>query len=131
MTPADHPSGEALQPDAVLKAFDRPDRRIDFVKGYFEIVELGGLTLGRATYEPGWKWSVHVGRDLGQRYCTVEHVGMVVSGAAAAAFENGTVVELRAGELFHIPAVPHDSWVIGDESYVSIHLVGAEKYARG
>ena len=120
-----------MNTDAVLRAFDRPDRRIDFVKGFFEVVELGGLTLGRATYEPGWKWSEHVGRELGQRYCTVEHVGMVVSGAATAAFENGPVIELRAGELFHIPPVPHDSWVLGDEPYVSIHFVGAEKYARG
>jgi hypothetical protein len=41
----------------------------------------------------------------------------------------GTVVELRAGQLFYIPAVPHDSWVVGDELYFSLHLLGAEHYA--
>jgi len=53
----------------------------------------------------------------------------VLSGAATAAFDDGRVVELRAGQAFHIPAVPHDSWVIGDEPYVSLHFLGAERYA--
>jgi len=54
----------------------------------------------------------------------------VLSGAATAAFDDGRVVELRAGELFHIPPISHDSWVIGDEPYVSLHFLGAEKYAK-
>jgi quercetin dioxygenase-like cupin family protein len=53
----------------------------------------------------------------------------VLSGTATAAFDDGRVVELRAGQAFHIPAVPHDSWVIGDEPYVSLHFLGAENYA--
>jgi hypothetical protein len=32
--------------------------------------------------------------------------------------------------LFYIPGVPHDSWVIGDEPYVSLHFTGADYYAR-
>ena len=58
-----------------------------------------------------------------------EHVGIVVSGVATAAFDDGRVVELRPGQLFHIPAVPHDSWVVGEEPYVSLHLMGADHYA--
>ena len=95
-----------------------------------EVVRLPGYTLGRLNFEPGWKWSEHVGAALGKTRCTVEHVGLVVSGSATAAFDDGRVVELRAGELFHIPAVPHDSWVIGDEPYVSIHFLGADRYAK-
>ena len=116
--------------DVILKRFEAPDEVREMTKGKFEIVRLGGLTLGRATYEPGWKWSEHVGASRGQSRCTVEHVGMVVAGAATAAFDDGRVVELRAGELFHIPAVPHDSWVIGNEPYVSIHFLGADHYAK-
>jgi quercetin dioxygenase-like cupin family protein len=52
------------------------------------------------------------------------------SGTATAAFDDGQVIELRAGQLFHIPAVPHDSWVVGNEPYVSLHFLGAEKYAK-
>jgi uncharacterized cupin superfamily protein len=55
---------------------------------------------------------------------------MVLAGVATAAFDDGSVVELRAGELFYIPPVPHDSWVVGEEPYVSLHFVGGEKYAR-
>lgn len=113
----------------VLKAFDRPDEVREFVKGRFEIVRIGGLAIGRATYEPGWKWSECVGRDLGSTYCTVEHVGLVLSGTATAFFENGDIVELRSGQLFYIPPVPHDSWVVGDQQYVSLHFLGAGDYA--
>ena len=34
-----------------------------------------------------------------------------------------------AGTLFYIPPTPHDSWVVGDEPYVSLHFLGAEDYA--
>jgi uncharacterized RmlC-like cupin family protein len=113
----------------ILKSFEAPDEVRDFVKGRFEIVRIGGMTIGRATYQPGWRWSEHVGSALGTRYCSVEHVGLVISGTATAAFENGTVHELRAGTLFYIPAVPHDSWVVGTEPYVSLHFLGADHYA--
>ncbi len=115
--------------DVILKRFESPDETRLLVKGKFEILRLGGMTIGRATYEPGWKWSVHVGPSVGAPRCTVEHVGMVLSGSCAAAFDDGRVIELRAGELFYIPPVPHDSWVIGSAPYVSLHFLGADKYA--
>ena len=58
--------------------------------------------------------------ELFLEYCQSESI----------AFDDGRVVELRAGELFYIPPIPHDSWVIGDEPYVSLHFLGAEKYAK-
>lgn len=116
--------------DVILKRFDTPDELRSMENGRFEVVHLGGLTIGRATYQPGWKWSVHVGPKLGQSRCTVEHVGMVLAGTATAAFDDGRVVELRAGELFYIPPIPHDSWVVGDEQYVSLHFLGASNYGK-
>jgi quercetin dioxygenase-like cupin family protein len=104
--------------DVILKRFDEPDELREMTLGRFELISLGGRTIGRATYQPGWKWSEHV-----------EHVGLVISGTATAAFADGRVVELRAGEAFYIPPIPHDSWVVGDEPYVSLHLVNAEHYA--
>jgi hypothetical protein len=114
--------------DVVLKRFEVPDEVRTFEKGKFELVHIGGMTIGRATYEAGWKWSEHVGRSLGRISCDVEHVGMVISGSATAAMDNGRVIEMRAGDLFYIPA-GHDSWVIGEERYVSLHLMGASDYA--
>jgi quercetin dioxygenase-like cupin family protein len=112
----------------VLKRFDRPDEVREFELGKFELVTLGGMTIGRATYQPGWKWSQHVGAALGQSSCQVEHVGMVVSGRATAAMDDGAIVEMLAGDVFHIPP-GHDSWVVGDEPYVSLHFLGADDYA--
>jgi quercetin dioxygenase-like cupin family protein len=112
----------------VLKRFDRPDEVREFEKGRFELVHVGGMTIGRASYQPGWKWSQHVGKALGQKSCDVEHVGMVVSGCATAAMDNGEVIEMRAGDVFYIPP-GHDSWVVGDEPYVSLHFLGASHYA--
>lgn len=114
----------------ILKRFDTPDETRSMEKGKFELVHLGGITIGRATYEPGWKWSDHVGPGVGAARCSVEHVGMVLSGSATAAFEDGSVVEMKAGELFYIPPIPHDSWVVGDVPYVSLHFLGADHYAK-
>jgi len=113
----------------ILKRFDSSDEVRVMQKGKFELVHIGGMTIGRATYEPGWKWSVHVGPTVGATRCHVEHVGLVLSGAATAAFDDGRVFELKAGELFYIPPISHDSWVIGDQPYVSLHFLGAEHYA--
>ena len=119
-----------LETEVILRRFEDPDELIEFEKGKFETVALGGMTIGRATYQPGWKWSVDVGPALGERYCTVEHVGMVVSGTATAAFRDGRVTEMRPGDLFLVPSEPHDSWVVGNEPYVSLHFLGAAKYAK-
>jgi len=116
----------ALAP--ILRRFEQPDEIREFPKGRFELVRLGGLTIGRATYQPGWRWSVDVGRALGTTSCLVEHVGLVLSGCATAAMDDGTIHEMRAGDLFHIPP-GHDSWVVGDQPYVSLHFLGAEDYA--
>ncbi len=116
--------------DVVLKRFESPDEVREMTKGRFELVHLGGVTIGRATYQPGWRWSLHVGPTVGATHCTVEHVGLVLSGTATAAFNDGRVVELKAGELFHIPSEPHDSWVVGDQPYVSLHVLGADHSAR-
>jgi quercetin dioxygenase-like cupin family protein len=114
--------------EVILKRFEQPDEIREFELGRFELVHLGGMTVGRATYQPGWTWSVHVGAALGQSSCQVEHVGMVVSGRATAAMDSGEVIEMRAGDVFYIPP-GHDSWVVGDESYVSLHFLGADHYA--
>jgi quercetin dioxygenase-like cupin family protein len=42
--------------------------------------------------------------------------------------DDGRVIEMKAGDVFYI-APGHDSWVVGNEPYVSIHLMGADAYA--
>ena len=115
--------------EVILKRFEQPDEVRTFEKGKFELVSIGGTTIGRATYQPGWKWSEHVGQAIAAASCMVEHVGFVVSGRATAAMDDGRVIELKPGDLFYI-APGHDSWVVGDEPYVSLHLMGANEYAQ-
>jgi hypothetical protein len=119
-----------MNPDVILRRFEEPDEVREMELGRFEVVRIGGMAIGRATYQPGWRWSEHVGRALGQARCEVEHLGLVISGEATAEFADGRVVHLRAGELFYIPADPHDSRVVGEQPYVSLHFIGAERYAR-
>jgi mannose-6-phosphate isomerase-like protein (cupin superfamily) len=115
--------------DVILKRFEEPDETRSFSKGKFELVHIGGMTIGRATYDPGWRWSVDVAGPAGLSHCMVEHVGLVVAGKAVAAMKNGRVVEMKAGDLFYI-APGHDSWVVGEEPYVSLHFMGAGDYAK-
>ena len=119
-----------MDTEVILKRFEQPDEVREFPKGRFEVVHIGGMTIGRATYQPGWRWADDVGAALGERFCQVEHVGMVVSGCATAAMEGGAVVEMRVGDVFYVPPHSHDSWVVGDEPYVSLHFLGADHYAE-
>src|SRR5678816_3657344 len=112
----------------VIRRFDEPDEQRAFEQGTFDLVTLGGVTVGRASYEPGWRWSEHVRPQAGTVSCEVEHVGLVVSGRAMIAMDDGEEVEVGPGDLFYVPP-GHDSWVVGDEPYVSLHLHGASGYA--
>jgi quercetin dioxygenase-like cupin family protein len=114
--------------DLTLVNLGSPSETRTFEKGRFETYVIGPMTLGRATYEPGWRWSEHVGAASGESSCQVEHVGLVLEGQAAVRMDDGTERVMRAGDFFHVPP-GHDSWVVGEEPYVSLHIVGGETYA--
>lgn len=122
-------TGEGMT-DLILATFEKPDEVRSFEKGKLELVRIAGMTFGRATYDPGWKWSEHVGRALGKKSCDVEHVVLIISGRAAIAMDDGRLVEVAPGDLLHV-GPGHDAWVLGDEPYVSLHLMGANGYAVG
>ena len=114
--------------DLTLLPLDDPTETRVFDKGRFDVYAVGPMTLGRATYEPGWRWSEHVGAATGQSLCQVEHVGLVLSGEAAVRMVDGKERVMSAGEFFYVPP-GHDSWVVGNEPYVSLHIMGSESYA--
>lgn len=78
--------------DVQLINFDDPTEVRTFEKGRLELYTVGPTTLGRATYEPGWKWLRHVGAATGQTSCQVEHVGLVLRGQAVAKMDDGREV---------------------------------------
>ena len=81
--------------DLTLLPFDDPTETRTFDKGRFEVYRIGPMTVGRATYDPGWRWSEHVGEGL----CQVEHVGLVLSGAAAVKMADGTERVMQRGRV--------------------------------
>jgi len=116
---------DALQ----IVRLDQPDEVRTFPLGRFELYRVGGHELGRAVYEPGWRWSEHVAPLAGTALCEIDHIGLVLSGKAAVRMADGTERVLGPGDFFAIPP-GHDSWVVGDEAYVSMHLFEAGAYAR-
>jgi quercetin dioxygenase-like cupin family protein len=114
--------------DLTLLNLDSPTETRVFEYGRFELYAVGPMTIGRATYEPGWKWSEHVGAPAGASSCMVEHVGLVISGRAAVKMDDGEERVMEPGDLFYVPP-GHDSWVVGNEPYISLHVMGSENYA--
>src|SRR5262245_24889597 len=89
-----HPAfggGHGMGMGVILRRVETPDEVREMPLGRFEVVHIGRLTVGRATYQPGWRWSQPVGPGVGAARCSVEHVGLVVSGVATAAFADGRV----------------------------------------
>ncbi len=105
-----------------------PSQTREFPCGRFDVFRIGDALFGRAKYDPGWCWSEHVAPTAGTDLCEVAHLGLVLSGRACVLMRDGEERLLSPGDFFAIPA-GHDSWVVGDEPYVSLHLAGAETYA--
>lgn len=110
--------------ETLLKPFDTPDEVREFPFGRFEIVKVAGIALGRATYQPGWKWSKHNAATAGTALCHVPHTGVAIAGHGVVQYETGERLDLTPGSVFHITTLPHDSWVEGEEPYVSLHVLG-------
>ena len=112
-----------------IVAIGEPDEVREFVRGRLEVYPgLGSLELGRAIYEPGCRWTQYVMLSVGTELCEVSHVGLVIAGSAAVSMRDGREFMLTPGMFFAIPP-GHDSWVVGDEEYVSLHIAEAKAYA--
>jgi hypothetical protein len=111
------------------RSFDAADEVRTFAKGRLETLTLGGTTVGRATFEPGWRWSECIKPVVGTESCQVDHVGYVASGRLGVAHEDGSTATLTAGDAYRI-APGHDAWVEGDEDFVGYEFKGAATYAK-
>jgi hypothetical protein len=112
--------------------FDSPDETRTPDKTRVDVVRIGGTTAARFAFEPGWRWSECVKPVVGTDSCQARHVGIIQSGAMAVAHDDGTELELRAGEAYVIEP-GHEAWVVGDEPVVAFEFEprSAEEYARG
>jgi len=98
-----------------VKSFDSPDETRPFQgKGEAKVVQIGGHTVGRGTFEPGWKWSENVKPIAGTDSCQVSHLGYVLSGRMKVFMDDGSEGEVGPGDVVAIPP-GHDAEVVGDE----------------
>jgi mannose-6-phosphate isomerase-like protein (cupin superfamily) len=101
------------------KSIDKADETRTFDKGHLDLVQMDGLTVGRATFEPGWKWSECVKPVAGTDSCQVHHNGYIVSGSLQIVMDNGTEVQVGPGDVFVCPP-GHDAWTLGDEACIAL-----------
>src|SRR5438128_1925005 len=106
-------------PATQRKNIDAPDETRKFVSnGHVDLVSVGEINFGRATFEPGWRWSEHVAPIAGTTSCQAHHNGYIVSGRMAVRMDDGSEVELVPGDVFVTPA-GHDAWVVGSEPCIA------------
>ena len=111
------------------KSLSQPEETRPFPKGKLEIVSVGGTTIGRATFEPGWKWSESVKPIAKTNSCQAPHLGYFVSGRMKVVMDDGSEVEYGPGDTCSIPP-GHDAWIVGNETCVVVDFVGFKDYAK-
>jgi hypothetical protein len=109
--------------------FRKPDEIREFPKGRVELIMIGGATLGRAVFEPGWKWSTSVQPLAKTRSCEAPHFQYHVSGVRRILMDDGTEFDCRAGDVSLLPS-GHDAWVLGNEPAVVVDFQGMIDYAK-
>jgi hypothetical protein len=113
---------------AELKNFDKPDEVREFPDGRLELITIGNASIGRAVFQPGWKWSHSVQPIAKTKSCEAPHFQYHVSGTLMVKMDDGTEVLCKAGDVSLLPS-GHDAWVVGDEPAVVVDFQGMIDYA--
>jgi len=114
---------------AELKHFGQPDEVREFPKGKVELIKIGGATIGKATFQPGWKWSTSVQPLAKTKSCEAPHFQYHVSGTLMVKMDDGTMLECKPGDVSLLP-LGHDAWVVGNEPAVVVDFQGMLDYAK-
>jgi hypothetical protein len=101
------------------KNLGTPDEKHSFDHGDLNVVNLTGMTIVRAAFNPGWRWSTDVKPLVGTESCQVSHAGYVVSGRLHVRLDDGREYELGPGDA-HVVSPGHDAWVVGEEPFVAV-----------
>jgi EutQ-like cupin domain len=109
------------------KNLSQPDEKRGFDKGELELVTVGGVTFGRVTLQPGWKWSTCVKPIAKTESCQAPHLQYHISGRIHVVMDDGSEMDFGPGDVSLLPP-GHDAWVVGDEPVVDIQ--GMTHYAE-
>jgi hypothetical protein len=113
-----------------VASLDKPNEVRAFDKGKVELVSVGGRTVGRATFLPGWKWSESVKPLVKTKSCEAPHLQYHLSGILRIRMDDGTEVECGPGDVSFVPT-GHDAWVVGEKPVVVVDFQGLIDYAKG
>lgn len=109
------------------KKLSQADEVRNLPKTKIEVVNIGEITLMRATFQPGWKWSECIKPTVGTDSCQVAHINYIISGRIKLKMDDGTEKEIGPGDVAVI-APGHDAWVIGDEPCVALDFIAGKSY---
>lgn len=123
------PQLKSFSDKAEQKSFDKPDEVREFPLGKLELIKIGGATIGRATFQPGWRWSTSVQPLAKTKSCEAPHFQYHVSGTLKVKMDDGTVLECKPGDVSLLPQ-GHDAWVVGNEPVVVVDFQGMIDYAK-
>lgn len=112
-----------------VKSFSKPDEVREFPNGRVELINVGGATIGRATFKPGWRWSTSVQPLVQTRSCEAPHFQYHISGTLHIVMDDGTEFDCGPGEVSLLP-MGHDAWVVGNEPAVVVDFQGMVDYAK-
>lgn len=111
------------------KSLTHPEEQRTFDKGQLELVSLGGVSFGRATFQPGWKWSTCVQPVAKTKSCQAAHLHYQISGKMHVVMDDGSEADFGPGDVGLIPP-GHDAWVVGQDPVVLIDISGMGDYAK-
>ncbi|WP_454783265.1 cupin domain-containing protein [Legionella sp. WA2022007384] len=112
-----------------LKNLGSPDELRELPKTKIEVVNFEGVTVMRATFQPGWKWSECVKPTAGTKSCEAAHINYIISGRITVAMDDGTQKEMGPGDAALIPP-GHDAWVVGNEPCIAIDFGAGKMYGK-
>lgn len=112
------------------KNFSKPDETRTFEKGRLDLIAVGGVTFGKATFQPGWKWSTCVKPIAKTQSCQAPHLQCLLSGRLHVSMDDGSEQEFGPGDVVSVPP-GHDAWVVGNDPLVAIDITGMGEYAKG
>ena len=111
------------------KSFSKPEEVRTFPKGKVELVTMGGAQIGRAVFEPGWRWSTSLKSIAKTNSCEAPHFQYQISGTIRVRMDDGTEFDSKAGDVTSLPS-GHDAWVVGNEPAVIVDFQGMTNYAK-
>ena len=111
-----------------VKSFKAADEVREFPLGRLELVKVGGATIGRAVFEPGWRWSTSLQPVVKTKSCEAPHFQYHVSGILRIKMDDGAEFDCKPGDISLLPS-GHDAWVIGSEPAVVVDFQGMIDYA--